>query len=232
MGDGLLLIGEGALADAAARALHGHGFAPGMDPLVADAAAIVAVEPCGAALPLAQLRARHDGPPLLVLSANRAVADRVRALDEGADDWLGAPFAPAELGARVRALLRRAARLQCGDLVLDLSARRAARAGRALALTAREFALLAHLARHRERVVGRAELLRAVWGRGFDPGTNSVAVHVSRLRGRLDRDFATPLLHTLPAGYMLSAAHGIGRPPPPRDLRRRKRFAQDDVAET
>ena len=144
-----------------------------------------------------------------------------RALDAGADDWLGAPFAAEELGARVRALLRRVPRLRCGDLTVDLAERRAARSGRALELTAREFALLAHLARHRERVVGKAELLEAVWGRSFDPGTNSLAVHVSRLRTRLDRDHATPLLHTLPTGYMLSATRGAGDPPAPRDLRRR-----------
>lgn len=124
----------------------------------------------------------------------------------------------------MRALLRRSARLSCGELTIDLAARRAVRGARALELTAREFALLAYLARRRERVVGRGELLAAVWGLGFDPGTNSVAVHISRLRARLDRGFATPLLHTLPAGYMLSADYGAGRPSPP-DLRMRHRMS-------
>jgi two-component system OmpR family response regulator len=158
------------------------------------------------------LRAAGDRTPVLVLSALGEVDHRVEGLRAGGDDYLVKPFAFSELQARIEALLRRtrteapATRLQVADLEMDLLARTVTRAGRPVDLQPREFRLLEYLMRHAGQVVTRTMLLEHVWDYHFDPQTNVIDVHVSRLRRKIDRDFDTPLLHTVRgAGYVLRA---------------------------
>jgi two-component system OmpR family response regulator len=157
-----------------------------------------------------RMRARSVRTPVLILSARRTVDDRVRGLQAGGDDYLTKPFAFAELLARVQALLRRSTgateptRLTVADLALDLLARRAERAGRALDLRPREFALLEYLMRNPGRVLSKTMILSHVWGYNFNPGTNVVDVLVSRLREKIDKDFEPKLLQTVRGvGYVL-----------------------------
>jgi heavy metal response regulator len=157
-----------------------------------------------------RMRARGVRTPVLILSARRTVDDRVRGLQAGGDDYLTKPFAFAELLARVQALVRRSTgaseptRLTVADLTLDLLARRAERAGRALDLRPREFALLEYLMRNPGRVLSKTMILSHVWGYNFNPGTNVVDVLVSRLREKIDKDFEPKLLHTVRGvGYVL-----------------------------
>jgi len=159
-----------------------------------------------------RMRARGARTPVLILSARRTVDDRVRGLQAGGDDYLTKPFAFAELLARVQALIRRSTgateptRLTVADLALDLLARRAERAGRALDLRPREFALLEYLMRNPGRVLSKTMILSHVWGYNFNPGTNVVDVLVSRLRERIDKDFEPKLLHTVRGvGYVLES---------------------------
>jgi two-component system OmpR family response regulator len=157
------------------------------------------------------LRKQGLQTPVLLLSALGTVDDRVEGLKAGGDDYLVKPFAMVELLARVEALLRRApaenraaTQLRVADLELDLLSRRASRAGRDIALTAREFQLLEYLMRRAGQVVTRTMLLEAVWDLHFDPQTNLIDVHISRLRQAIDRDFDRPLLHTIRgAGYVI-----------------------------
>jgi two-component system, OmpR family, response regulator len=156
------------------------------------------------------LRARGVRTPVLILSAKRAVDDRVRGLQAGGDDYLTKPFDFAELLARVQALIRRATgaseptRLSAGDLTLDLLTRRVHRGSQAIELRPREFALLEYLMRNAGRVVSKTSILSHVWGYNFDPNTNVVDVLVSRLRDRVDKPFAVKLLHTVRGvGYVL-----------------------------
>ena len=159
------------------------------------------------------LRASGDKTPVLILSALGDVDDRVDGLRAGGDDYLVKPFAFSELHARVEALLRRAVpgdqpetRLSLGDLEMDLLTREVSRAGQAIALQPREFRLLEYLMRHAGQVVTRTMLLEHVWDYNFDPQTNVIDVHVSRLRGKIDKEFEQPLLHTVRgAGYVLRA---------------------------
>lgn len=157
-----------------------------------------------------RMRSRGARTPVLILSAKRSVDDRVRGLQAGGDDYLTKPFAFAELLARVQALIRRATgtteptRLVTADLTLDLLSRQASRAGRALDLRPREFALLEYLMRNTGRVLSKTMILSHVWGYNFNPGTNVVDVLVSRLRDKIDRDFEPKLLHTVRGvGYVL-----------------------------
>ncbi len=159
------------------------------------------------------LRADGDQTPALVLSALGEVDDRVTGLQAGGDDYLVKPYAFSELLARLAALARRKraeeceSRLQLADLVMDLNAHRVTRAARVIRLQAREYRLLNYLLRHREQVVTRTMLLEQVWDYHFDPQTNVVDVHISRLRTKIDRGFATPLLHTIRGvGYKLGEA--------------------------
>jgi two-component system, OmpR family, response regulator len=160
------------------------------------------------------LRASGDKTPVLILSALGDVDDRVDGLRAGGDDYLVKPFAFSELHARVEALLRRAVpsdqpetRLSLGDLEMDLLTREVSRAGHAIALQPREFRLLEYLMRHAGQVVTRTMLLEHVWDYNFDPQTNVIDVHVSRLRGKIDKEFEPPLLHTVRgAGYVLRAS--------------------------
>lgn len=146
--------------------------------------------------------------PLLVLSDRDSRADRMLALDAGADDAVGWADDPAEVVARIAGLLRRsrmaAGQLGDGELRIDLIDRRVERAGRLIRLPLREFDLLANLARAPDRPVSRSALLKAVWRIDFDPGTNRVEVHMSRLRAKVDHGFGWPMLATVKGrGYAL-----------------------------
>jgi two-component system, OmpR family, response regulator len=157
-----------------------------------------------------ELRRRRVNVPVLILSARHSVDDRVRGLQAGGDDYLTKPFAFSELLARVQALIRRAqgspepTRLTAGDLSLDLVTRRVERAGRAIELRPREFALLEYLLRNAGRVVSKTMIMAHVWNYSFDPRTNVVDVLVFRLRERVDKDFEPKLIHTVRGiGYVL-----------------------------
>jgi two-component system OmpR family response regulator len=160
---------------------------------------------------LGALRAGGIHTPVLMLSALGAVDDRVAGLTAGSDDYLTKPFAFAELLARLRLMLRRGGggvqpmtSLSCGDLDMDLLSRKVKRGPRAIDLQPREFRLLEYLLRHKEQVVTRTMLLEGVWDYHFDPGTNVIDVHVSRLRRKIDDGEAVPLIHTVRgAGYRL-----------------------------
>lgn len=165
---------------------------------------------------LSAARAAGVETPVIVLSAMSAVDSRVEGLTSGADDYLSKPFAFAELLARVRLLMNRSAAgkavetvIGCDDLELDLLARNARRAGQPVDLQPREFRLLEYLMRHKGQVVTRTMLLEGVWEYHFDPGTNVIDVHVSRLRRKIDPPDATPLLRTIRGvGYMLGSPGG------------------------
>jgi two-component system OmpR family response regulator len=158
---------------------------------------------------LAELRARKDETPVLILSALGDVENRVEGLRAGCDDYLSKPFALSELLARLEALNRRShsvseTRLKVADLEMDLLKRTVTRAGREIDLLPREFRLLEYLMRNAGHIVTRTMLLEKVWDHHFDPQTNVIDVHVSRLRQKIDRDFSPPLLHTVRgAGYSL-----------------------------
>ncbi|QFU76562.1 response regulator transcription factor [Halioglobus maricola] len=158
-----------------------------------------------------ELRRQGVVTPALVLSALGEVDDRVQGLQSGADDYLVKPFAMDELQARLQVLLRRSAnasetvtRLQVEDLTMDLLQQSVDRGGVAITLQPREYRLLEYLMRHAGQVVTRAMLLEHVWGYNFDPQTNVIDVHISRLRQKLDKEFEQALLHTVRgAGYRL-----------------------------
>jgi two-component system, OmpR family, response regulator len=158
------------------------------------------------------LRASSNTTPVLILSALGEVDDRVKGLKAGGDDYLVKPFAFSELLARLEALARRAKSavdapatvLRAGDLEMDLLRREVRRAGKPIDLQPREFQLLEFLLRHVGQVVTRTMLLEGVWDYHFDPQTNVIDVHVSRLRSKIDKGFDRPLLHTVRgAGYRL-----------------------------
>lgn len=156
------------------------------------------------------LRAAEDQTPVLILSALGEVDDRVKGLKAGGDDYLVKPFAFSELLARLEALTRRAdstrteTTFQVGDLHMDLLSRIVKRAGQNINLQPLEFRLLEYLVRHAGQVVTRTMLLENVWDYLFDPQTNVIDVHISRLRARIDKPFSYPLLHTVRgAGYIL-----------------------------
>ena len=156
---------------------------------------------------VAALRAANDLTPVLVLSALGDVEDRVQGLNSGCDDYLPKPFAFSELLARLEALTRRGGaetKLKVADLEMDLIAREVSRAGRAIELLPREFRLLEYLMRNADHIVTRTMLLEKVWDHHFDPQTNVIDVHISRLRQKIDRGFDQPLLHTVRGtGYVL-----------------------------
>lgn len=163
------------------------------------------------------LRERGDNTPVLVLSALGEVDDRVQGLHCGADDYLVKPFAMSELLARLEVLHRRRAssgtepqtKLVVEDLSMDLLRQDVQRAGTSIHLQPREYKLLEYLMRHAGQVVTRAMLLEHVWGYHFDPQTNVIDVHVSRLRQKIDKDFDHPLLSTVRgAGYCLGPEPG------------------------
>ncbi len=157
------------------------------------------------------MRASKIDTPVLILSALGEVDDRVQGLRAGGDDYLVKPFAFAELLARLDALTRRRdadapeTTLNVDELEMDLLSRTVKRGAKVINLQPREFRLLEYLMRHADQVVTRTMLLEGVWDYHFDPQTNIIDVHISRLRGKIDRDFDKPLIHTVRgAGYMLS----------------------------
>jgi two-component system, OmpR family, response regulator len=157
------------------------------------------------------LRKSGNHTPILILSALDAVDERIKGLRSGGDDYLTKPFAFGELLARVDALGRRAIdrgaerTLQVGDLRMDLLSRRVTRGSRPITLQPREFKLLEYLMRHAHQVVTRTMLLEAVWDYNFDPQTNVVDVHISKLRQKIEIDSERPLVRTVRnAGYMMS----------------------------
>jgi two-component system OmpR family response regulator len=161
---------------------------------------------------IAALRKSGSKVPILILSALSDVDERIRGLQSGGDDYLVKPFAFGELLARLDALVRRAqdasaeTTLALDDLNVDLLSRKVTRAGKPVALQPREFKLLEYLMRHANQVVTRTMLLENVWDYRFDPQTNVIDVHVSKLRQKIDAGFARPLLRTIRnAGYMLTA---------------------------
>jgi len=219
----LLVEDDGKLVRALARGLRHEGYAVDvagdgeaalLQAAVWDYDAIV----LDVMLPLrdgvsvcAALRERGCWAPVLMVTARGALPDRVRGLDAGADDYLGKPFAFDELLARLRALVRRApverpARLEVGDLVVDPATHAVTRSGIPVELTAREFAVLEYLARHRGEAVTRTRLLEHVWDENHVGSTNVVDVYVGYLRRKLETPFGRPLIRTLRGvGWTLEA---------------------------
>jgi two-component system OmpR family response regulator len=161
---------------------------------------------------LRAIRAANISTPILVLSALASVGDRIDGLNGGSDDYLVKPFSFAELLARANALFRRSdsrptadPKITVGDVEIDPLSRVVRRGGRKIDLKPREYLLLEYFARNAGKVVTRTMLLEQVWDYHFDPGTNVIDVHVSRLRRKLEDGFEEPVLHTVRgAGYMLS----------------------------
>jgi two-component system OmpR family response regulator len=164
---------------------------------------------------IAALRTAGNRTPILILSALAEVDERIKGLKSGGDDYLTKPFALGELLARLDALSRRARQdgaetsLEVADLRMDLLSRKVTRGNRPIVLQPREFKLLEYLMRHAGQVVTRTMLLENVWDYHFDPQTNVVDVHISKLRQKIDVDAERPLLRTVRnAGYMMAASEG------------------------
>jgi two-component system OmpR family response regulator len=164
-----------------------------------------------------RIRAAGVTTPVLCLTALGEVASRVRGLELGADDYLAKPFALAELLARIRALVRRrerplASRMQVADLSVDIAAHRVRRADKTIALTPREFDLLAYLVRNEGSVVSRQMIIERVWGEGFDSYSNAIDVHVNNLRNKIDKPFEVRLIHTVKGvGYVIEERSAAAR---------------------
>lgn len=199
----------GHVADHAADGLQGYSMAEGggYDVLVVDR---MLPRLDGLSL-IRSLREQNDATPALILSALAQVDDRVKGLRAGGDDYLPKPYAFSELLARVEVLSRRRGApasepttYRVGDLVLDRLAHRVTRGDGEITLQPREFRLLEYLMKHAGQVVTRTMLLENVWDYHFDPQTNVIDVHVSRLRSKVDKGFEHPMIHTIRgAGYMV-----------------------------
>ncbi len=199
----------GHVADHAGDGLEGYAMAEGggYDVLVVDR---MLPRLDGLSL-IRSLREQKDATPALILSALAQVDDRVKGLRAGGDDYLPKPYAFSELLARVEVLARRRGApaseptsYRVGDLDLDRLAHRVTRGGTEIPLQPREFRLLEYLMKHAGQVVTRTMLLENVWDYHFDPQTNVIDVHVSRLRAKVDKGFEHPMIHTIRgAGYMV-----------------------------
>ncbi|MBB4637361.1 response regulator transcription factor [Longimicrobium terrae] len=218
----LLVEDEARLASAVERYLRESAFAVDVAGTGKDAIFLANVNPYDAivldiGIPepdgfevLRRLRERGNAARVLILTARDGVEDRIHGLELGADDYLVKPFALGELRARLRALLRRGESLtpdvlRVADLELDGNAQKAVRGGRAIPLTAKEYALLEYLVRNEGKVVGRAEISDKVWDERYDPASNLIEVYINRLRRKVDAEGAPPLIHTRRgAGYVLS----------------------------
>lgn len=218
----LLVEDEARLASAVERYLRESAFAVDVAGTGKDAMFLANVNPYDAivldiGIPepdgfevLRRLRERGNAARVLILTARDGVEDRIHGLEVGADDYLVKPFALGELRARLRALLRRGESLtpdvlRVADLELDGNAQKAVRGGRAIPLTAKEYALLEYLVRNEGKVVGRAEISDKVWDERYDPASNLIEVYINRLRRKVDAEGSPPLIHTRRgAGYVLS----------------------------
>ncbi|MCW5891547.1 MAG: response regulator transcription factor [bacterium] len=219
----LVVEDDPAIARALRQGLATHGYAVDVTDRAGEAASLcrehrydclildLGLPDADGVLLLRDLRERGDAVPVLVLTARGGLADRVAGLDAGADDYLAKPFAFAEVVARVRALLRRgttvlATILRVGDLEVDPARFSVRRGGRAISLTAKEFAILEYLARHAGELVTRSQLLDECWDRNYDGLSNLVDVYVSRVRRKLDAEGRSPLVHTVRgAGFVLAS---------------------------
>jgi two-component system copper resistance phosphate regulon response regulator CusR len=217
----LIVEDDAALADMLARSLREAGYAVDTAPDGEAAVVQAAVNDYDAivldvGLPRAdgtsvarELRRRGNTAAILMLTARDAVRDRVAGLDAGADDYVTKPFSLDEVQARLRALLRRPARvlhdrLVIDDLEVDTAAQNATRARQPISLTTKEYVLLEYMARNAGRVIGRAELTEHVWDENHDPFSNALEVYINRLRGKVDGNHARKLIHThRGAGYRL-----------------------------
>jgi DNA-binding response OmpR family regulator len=156
-----------------------------------------------------EIRAVGRKSPIIVLSVESEVDDKVNLLNAGADDYLTKPFSYKELASRMRALLRRpnqiaSEHLEIGDLVLDTASQRARRGSKDIYLTRKEYALIEHLMRHSGTIVSRGSLLEHVWGEDMDPFTNTIEAHILNLRRKIDFNPKKKLIHTVPGrGYKL-----------------------------
>jgi two-component system OmpR family response regulator len=163
---------------------------------------------------LKSIRTRVPELPVILLTARGEVEHKVEGLDMGANDYVVKPFSFEELMARIRAALRRpdqhtAAGLEAGDITLDFRTRQVERGGKEVRLTAREFELLAYLMRHPNQVLSRSQILNAVWGYDYDPGTNVLEVYIGYLRRKLDcADGPVPIETVRSAGYRLAVPRG------------------------
>lgn len=169
---------------------------------------------------LERIRSRKAGPPVLILSARGAVDDRVKGLEQGADDYLTKPFAFVELLARVRALLRRGQpapeRLQVADLALDSMRRKVTRSGETIDLAPKEFGILEYMMRNKGRPLSRTMIVEHVWDMDYDGLTNIVDVYIRHLRSKIDDRWSLKLIHTVRGiGYMIEAPEKPAAPPPP-----------------
>jgi len=214
----LVLEDEAKIAGFLRRVLHDEGHRVDVAETLSEARVLCSQQydllildrmlPDGDGLSLVrELRRQGTLTPAICLTARDRLEERVEGLYGGADDYLVKPFELSELLARIAAVTRRASsseRLEVGDLVIDVPARRVSRAGRELQLTAQEFDLLRYLAEHRGHVLSRTRSLDAVWGVTHDPRTNLVDVYISYLRAKIDKGHDQPLLHTVRgAGYVL-----------------------------
>ena len=158
---------------------------------------------------LRTMREKGDATPVLLLTARDAVADRVKGLDHGADDYLVKPFHYEELSARIRVMLRRPsgggnATLSCADLTLDPATRRVTRCGEAISLSRKEFALLEYLLRNQGLVISRTQIEEHVWDYDYEGGSNVIDVYIRSLRKKIDDPYTRKLLHTVRGvGYVL-----------------------------
>lgn len=158
-----------------------------------------------------EIRANGKKSPIIVLSVESEVDDKVSLLNAGADDYLTKPFSYKELASRMRALLRRpnvlvAEHLKVGDLILDTANQRAKRGTKDIYLTRKEYALIEHLMRNAEKIVSRGSLLDHVWGEEVDPFTNTIEAHILNVRKKIDGNPKKKLIHTIPGrGYKISA---------------------------
>ncbi len=175
-----------------------------------DAAVIDIMLPGMDGLAIIEELRRRVRLPAIILSAKRSVDDRVQGLQAGGDDYLTKPFAFSELLARIHALIRRATNvpeatvITVGDLHIDLLGRVVTRAGREIDLQPREFGVLEYLARNAGRVISKTMIMEHVWDYNFDPQTNVVESRICRLRDKVDKGFATALIHTVRGmGYVL-----------------------------
>lgn len=218
----LIIEDDEQIADFVSKGLRQAGYAVDHSPDGDEGLALAEREPYDAVildimLPgmdgysvLRRLRQKGIGTPVLVLSARGSLDDKLEGFKAGSDDYLTKPFSFAELKARIMALLKRSSRgsgqstLTLGNLSMDLLARRVARGGTDIELQPREFALLEYLLRNAGNVVSKTMILEHVWDYHFDPQTNVVDVLVHRLRGKIDRDFAEKMVHTVRGvGYVL-----------------------------